>query len=391
MSADFYSSLPVRERFVEIADPEVYSPVPDDWFVLTSDVHGSTDAIRNGRYKEVNTVGASTIVALLNVARAASPPVELPFVFGGDGAVVLAPTSLVEECKRALVAARNIARTIFDLDLRIGSVAVSDIRKAGHEVQIARFRISPHYDQAMFTGGGIAFAEKVLKDPDQSHSFSIPDSADPVGADFAGLECRWRDVPSSYGEVVTLIVAATTDSDQKDRLVYREVVEFLEETFAGMEQPMSPSRLALTNNPAHIRPMSGFAIGDKPVKRLFFELRTIIENMYFGVARQFGKKVRGLDPEEMVKTTIAATDHRKFDDVLRTVLSSSPELRKKLTGYLEERSAAGDLMYGMHLSDRALLTCVVFEQAGAQVHFVDGADGGYAMAALDLKNKAATA
>ena len=35
--------------------------------------------------------------------------------------------------------------------------------------------------------------------------------------------------------------------------------------------------------------------------------------------------------------------------------------------------------------DRALMTCLVFEREGRQVHFVDGADGGYALAAKAMK------
>lgn len=34
-----------------------------------------------------------------------------------------------------------------------------------------------------------------------------------------------------------------------------------------------------------------------------------------------------------------------------------------------------------------MLTCVVFERMGRQIHFVDGADGGFTLAALDLKQR----
>ena len=39
----------------------------------------------------------------------------------------------------------------------------------------------------------------------------------------------------------------------------------------------------------------------------------------------------------------------------------------------------------MHKSREALLTCIVFSYNGNHVHFVDGSDGGYAMAARGLK------
>jgi len=34
-----------------------------------------------------------------------------------------------------------------------------------------------------------------------------------------------------------------------------------------------------------------------------------------------------------------------------------------------------------------LMTCLVFERHGQQVHFVDGADGGYAAAAKEMKKR----
>ena len=44
-------------------------------------------------------------------------------------------------------------------------------------------------------------------------------------------------------------------------------------------------------------------------------------------------------------------------------------------------------VYGLHPSNRAQVTCLVFERMGHQVHFIDGADGGYALAAKDLKKR----
>ncbi len=64
-----------------------YRPLPDDWALATADIVGSTKAIADGRYKAVNMAGASVISALLNgLGRR-----DLPFVFGGDGALVALP------------------------------------------------------------------------------------------------------------------------------------------------------------------------------------------------------------------------------------------------------------------------------------------------------------
>ena len=88
MSADeFYRELPSFSDFSNVADLDDYRAVPDDWYVLTADIVSSGKAVADGRYKDVNMVGAAVIAAVLNsVGRD-----RVPFVFGGDGATLLVP------------------------------------------------------------------------------------------------------------------------------------------------------------------------------------------------------------------------------------------------------------------------------------------------------------
>jgi hypothetical protein len=44
----------------------------------------------------------------------------------------------------------------------------------------------------------------------------------------------------------------------------------------------------------------------------------------------------------------------------------------------------------MHVADAALMTCLVFDLAESRhLHFIDGGDGGFAMAARELKRQLA--
>ena len=56
--------------------------LPVDWLIGLTDVVRSTQAIEGGRYKAVNTAGASVIAAVSNALQGRS----FPYVFGGDGA-----------------------------------------------------------------------------------------------------------------------------------------------------------------------------------------------------------------------------------------------------------------------------------------------------------------
>ena len=101
----------------------------------------------------------------------------------------------------------------------------------------------------------------------------------------------------------------------------------------------------------------------------------------------FKIKTNDVDWGNYKENTIATTDYKKFDDILRMVMAGNQQQRENLNNYLENQYDRGKLVYGLHKSDRAIMTCLVFERNGRQVHFVDGADGGYALAAKAMKER----
>ena len=60
-SGDFYANLPAFDEFPDVTDLSLYAPLPDDWFVVVADIKGSTKAIGEGRYKDVNLMGAACL------------------------------------------------------------------------------------------------------------------------------------------------------------------------------------------------------------------------------------------------------------------------------------------------------------------------------------------
>ena len=62
-------------------------------------------------------------------------------------------------------------------------------------------------------------------------------------------------------------------------------------------------------------------------------------------------------------------------------------LTKELEEYLEKEYEEGQLVYGIHKSDSALMTCLIFERHGKHIHFVDSSNGGYALASKELKRR----
>ena len=165
----FYEQLEGFSEFTQFTELERYSPLPSEWYVLITDVIGSTNAIEDGLYKEVNSLGAASIVALLNSVA----PLKVPYVFGGDGATVCIPPSSKAAAESALVAAKQMAKNNFGLDLRIGMVAMSDIEAAGHQILVGKYHPSAHFQQAMFQGDGLSHAESLIKDLGIDNPFQL--------------------------------------------------------------------------------------------------------------------------------------------------------------------------------------------------------------------------
>ena len=82
------------------------------------------------------------------------------------------------------------------------------------------------------------------------------------------------------------------------------------------------------------------------------------------------------------------TDFRKYDGILRIVLDVSEPQAERIAQYLEREHDSRRLVYGVHVADTALMTCLVFSlERSEHVHFIDGSDGGFAKAAQEFKSR----
>ncbi|MBD2178933.1 DUF3095 domain-containing protein [Pseudanabaena sp. FACHB-1998] len=381
----FYADLPILENFADITHDENFYPVPHDWSIIITDIIDSTKAIEVGKYKDINLLGACSIIVILNLVG----DLEIPFVFGGDGASLLIPNSYVLEAEQALIAVQNLARDEFNLVLRAGIVPISAITSK-YEVKIAKLHISNNYNQAILRGGGISYATSLVKDVATTHLYSPKSPSIYAIADFSGLECRWRDIPTRHEEILSLIVLVTAPSQTQVDNIYREVINQIERIYGQDNDchPVSEENLQLSFQKRNLSSeMKVFTNTKNKLKRKLYLWKLRLINLLGLIFMQFNIKVGNFQWGDYKQIVAEATDFKKFDDVLRMVISGRIRQRRKLTEYLEKKFHEGRLVYGFHISDRALMTCLVFERDGRQVHFVDGADGGYTLAAKAMKER----
>jgi len=382
----FYTDLPVLDNFLDIANSINFKSVPTDWYIIITDIVGSTQAIEAGRYKEVNLIGACSIIAVLNIAG----KLELPFVFGGDGAAILIPPSLFSKAQQALLATRQRAMTEFGMELRVGAVPVVDVTVARYDVKVAKIWVSENYYQAAFTGGGLSYATQLIKNPVSAQLYNYSNTTGNVKADFSGLECRWQDIPSKHGETVSLIVRVLPSNSDISNSLYQEIIEKIQSIYGSGDDlnPIAKEHLRLAFSYKYLKSETRLrAKSRKFWHKILYFFQIWIENLLGWFLMTLKIKLAGVEWGTYKENALAATDYKKFDDMLRMIIDGNEAQRKNLNRYLEKNYKRGKLVYGLHVSDRALMTCLVFERNGRQVHFIDGADGGYAVAAKGMKRR----
>ena len=109
--ADFFARLPAMKTTDATFDVAEYRSAPDSWLLVVTDIEDSTGAIAAGRHKAVNIVAASSIAALKNLCA----PLVIPFLFGGDGSVVMLPGKYATEARLVLARLRRLASREFKL------------------------------------------------------------------------------------------------------------------------------------------------------------------------------------------------------------------------------------------------------------------------------------
>jgi hypothetical protein len=389
-SASFYAGLPVLTAFSGIARAENYLPLPEDWHVATCDVRNSTLAVQAGNYKHVNTVGAAAVTAMLNAAG----ELEIPFIFEGDGSAFCVPPSLLADAKAALVKTQEMAASSFGLELRVATVPVATIRAAGHDILVAKVRVSENYIQAAFAGGGMGYADRYMKDPATAPLCEVKPGSIAARGSLEGLECRWQDIPSRHGETVSLIVRALAADTRAASALYREVIDKVAEIYGGDDacHPLTPPILQLT--PSLSARQLGNEVGVRAADRgALGKWLWLMRARWFVVLgwflMRFGLKTEQTDWSTYKETLYRNTDVRKFNDVYRQILAGTPAQREALDAWLAGRYARRELVYGLHVTDRAHMTCLVFNYSGKHLHFIDGADGGLFMASKAFKERAA--
>jgi Protein of unknown function (DUF3095) len=379
-SFDFYDRIPILNRFEDVGDTARYVPLPRGWYLGVSDVENSTQAITAGRYKAVNMVGASVIAGMMNALGSR----RFPFAFGGDGASVAVPPEARATAAETLARVRRYADESLDLQLRVGLVSVEQIREAGHDVRVARFGVSPLVSFALFAGHGVKWAEDELK----ARRIPLPEAEPGAWPDLEGLSCRWEPIAARNGRILSLIAVPAPGATDRDFAALVTRISEIVDAAPDRGVPVSPEKMEPKFPPSGLSIEARSARG--PMGFAWNYAKLFAVSAFAWVAFKRHKPIGRFDPDAYKQMSVTNSDFRKFDDGLRMTLDCDAEVDAQILAVLQEAHRAGVALYGLHVQDAALMTCLVPSvMTDDHMHFIDGAAGGYAQAATMLKQQIA--
>jgi hypothetical protein len=272
------------------------------------------------------------------------------------------------------------------LTLRVGLAPVEAVRAQGADVRIARFAPSDNIVIAAFSGGGLAWVDAAVK----RGEFTVAPSPPEVRPDLSGLSCRYEEIPSRRGQVLSLVVTpAPGAAPAAFRAVVEDVTRLVERS-PDASRPVPGRGLRLK------WPPTGFDLEVRAQRRagearLIRQIRVLAWTLLAFLIMRTGVPVGRFIPEKYTRQVVENSDVRKFDDALRMVLDCTPELAAAIEQRLKAAAADGVVRYGLHRQEAAMMTCFTPSPTNpSHVHFIDGAFGGYATAASALKADALT-
>lgn len=366
----FEELISKKENFVE---------VPPDWHIVVTDIRNSTGAYDKGKYFEMNIASASCIIIAMNIAK--KERLEIPFIYGGDGAAIVVPPDLLEETLEELSTLRNNVSKNFDISLRVGDVCVQEIIDAGYHLVVAKYQVAKKYTQAVFLGPGLYEAEKIIKG-DARHETRKPGLSSKLN--LRGLQCRWDTIepPKKRHEIVTLIVDAVDHHEHGN--IYKKIIRRIDEIYGSFEErhPVSHNKIKHAGDFRTLRLASYAKFGK-------FKPLYVLSHMVISRVTKILLKMEAplIFHDDYAEDLVTATDTLKIDGSLKTIIAGNKRQREELVNYLEGIEKKGEIFFGYHVSDSTTMTCYIHKKDDEYINFLDGAGGGYVQAARMLKPK----
>lgn len=376
-SAFFYSNLFVHsgELHQVYSNRRNFRKVPEAWNIVVTDVKNSTEAIKNDKHREVNLAATGSIVACLNISR--EKGLEIPFFFGGDGATLLIPDVILEECLHALRVHQDRCQEFFDLFLRVGYRKVSEMIEKGGVLNICKFKRNNFHITPLIQGDALQRAENEIK---QSEELGVEELQNQL-LNLEGMECKWDKIAplDRQNEVLSLIINAKDVQQQHD--VYAAILKEIDVIYGNevKRNPVSLERLKMVTNLRQLKNEVTMKYATSDLRHLLGSVARSIFGKYYMKFTQKGRNY--------LNELIQLTEVLLMDGSINTVITGNEQQRKQLFEMLDNMERNLQIKYGFYSSKSSVLSCYVTAIDDYHIHFLDGDNGGYTQASVILKSK----
>ncbi|MBK7845419.1 MAG: DUF3095 family protein [Bdellovibrionales bacterium] len=186
------------------------------------------------------------------------------------------------------------------------------------------------------------------------------------------------------GKILSILIRNRENSDFSE---LKSIVKEMERIFGGGIENANPVETKLMKYKSLIKCFRDeIRYSDRKLSKILFKRLAF---MIFAVfIFRFRFPAFGFSRNEYLDELGSHSDFRKFDEVVRMVVDCTDEQANHISILLDKKYVDGKIFYGLFSSDTSLMTCFVQNLAdGGHIHFIDGGDGGYAMAAKQLKEQ----
>lgn len=258
---------------------------------------------------------------------------------------------------------------------------MSELTDEDVQVEVAKFELARGMCIAIFRGGGLAQAEKRIKENGAVHE--VEESLQ-HGVSLSHLSCRWNAIPNQHGRILSMLVLARSEDTLQ---VYQNVLAALDRILDGGLEKANPVNVSAMSYKSLWECLADERRYHASVFSAAFVAR-FLEICVAVLVFKWNFRPPATDPDHYLRAIPIHSDYRKFADMFRAVLDCSPKSISAIRAYLSSLYEKGDIYFGLHESDTSLMTCYVNSTAdGQHVHFIDGGEGGHTLAAVQLKNQ----
>ena len=263
---------------------------------------------------------------------------------------------------------------------------VATLNATGNVLRLAKYELSPGNYLAQFSGSGLSKAEEFVKSND-AEAIILNETEINERPSLSGLSCRLQPLSHKNGTILTLLIKPRSSNPQDciDRILL-ELETIFGKHYSTRISPVDDSKLkwtlTLKSSIEELRLSKDLtAYGWSLLSQLvIYFVTSLVLQFKWNLGKFSAKQYRS----DLVKNS----DFQKFDETLRMVVDCSQDQANQICCLLDQKFKNEEIFYGTHLSEHALMTCVVQSATNNQhIHFIDGANGGYAMAAIKMKSQ----